>query len=80
MESETVELMNKQDDIDLGYYNALVDEAIDDISKYGDFEWFVSLEDPKEIIPPWCTKPELRDPDFSQCANCSENSTCGLLN
>lgn len=80
LESETVELMNKQDDIDLSYYNSLVDDAINDISEYGDFEWFVSLEDPKEIIPPWCTKPELRDPDLTQCANCSENSTCGLLN
>lgn len=28
--------------IDRTYYETLVDEAVDDISKYGDFEWFTS--------------------------------------
>ena len=50
LESEMVRELNKQDDIDLSYYNKLVDEAIDTISQYGDFEWFVS-DDPY-IVPP----------------------------
>lgn len=41
LESSMVEEMEKQDFIDLGYYNALVDEAVETISKYGDFEAFV---------------------------------------
>jgi hypothetical protein len=42
LEAETVRLLNKQDDIDLRYYNGLVDEAYKIISGYGDAEWFVS--------------------------------------
>lgn len=42
LESEMVQSLNKEDDIDESYYKKLVDEAVADISKYGDFEWFVS--------------------------------------
>ena len=42
LESEMVRTLNKEDDIDRTYYNRLVDDAIETISKYGDFEWFVS--------------------------------------
>lgn len=45
LESEMVKDMNKEEFIDRSYYDALVNDAIDNISKYGDFEWFVS-EDP----------------------------------
>ena len=45
LESEMVRELGREDDIDLSYYNNLVDEAIDAISKFGDFEWFVS-DDP----------------------------------
>ena len=51
MESEDVANLNKQDDIDLGYFNGLVADAIDNISQYGDFEWFASDEDLE--VPPW---------------------------
>ena len=40
LESEMVEKMGYQDDIDISYYRSLVDDAIDTISKYGDFERF----------------------------------------
>lgn len=42
LESETVRLLNKQNDIDKSYYIKKVDEAISDISAFGDFEAFVS--------------------------------------
>ena len=42
LESETVKNANKEKDIDRRYYSALVDDAITSISKYGDFEAFVS--------------------------------------
>lgn len=35
---------SKEDIIDRSYYNALVDEAVETISQYGDFEWFISSD------------------------------------
>jgi hypothetical protein len=54
MESEMVEILEKFDAIDRSYYDRLVDDAVDAISKYGDFEWFVS-DEPTPIVeyPPW---------------------------
>jgi hypothetical protein len=42
MESEMVEKLGLQDCVDYGYYRKLVDDAVETISKYGDFEKFVS--------------------------------------
>lgn len=41
LESEMVRDLGKEDDIDRRYYNKLVDDAVETISKYGDFEQFV---------------------------------------
>lgn len=41
LESEIVRGTNEEY-IDRSYYNALVDAAVETISQYGDFEWFVS--------------------------------------
>ena len=40
MESETVKLLGLEDKIDKSYYNALVNDAIETISQFGDFEQF----------------------------------------
>lgn len=45
LESERVKILGKEDDIDISFYNEMVDDAIETISKFGDFEWFVS-DDP----------------------------------
>ena len=42
LESEMVRELEKENDIDRGYYDKLVDDAVDTISKYGDFEGFIS--------------------------------------
>lgn len=42
LEAEMVRTLNKMDIIDRSYYDAMVDEAVNDISKYGDFEWFAN--------------------------------------
>ena len=42
LESEMVKELGKENDIDRSYYDALVDDAVENISQYGDFEWFVS--------------------------------------
>jgi hypothetical protein len=68
LEAEVVKTLGKQDDIDRSYYDKLVDDAVEAISQYGDFEWFVS-DDPVENdgpIPPWDT---ADDPWFPQCGN-----------
>ena len=52
--------LGKEADIDRSYYDKQVDAAVDAISQYGDFEWFISddpvpLEEPKkkEDTAPW---------------------------
>ena len=42
MESEIVKESGLQNSIDISYYKKLADEAKDEISQYGDFEWFSS--------------------------------------
>lgn len=51
LESEVVKTLGKEKDIDLSYYNKLVDDAVDAISQYGDFERFVA-DEPYESFPP----------------------------
>ena len=54
LESEMVRELSKEDSIDRSYYDKLVDDAVKTISKYGDFEWFVSED-------PYIAKPKLED-------------------
>ncbi len=42
LEAEMVKTLGKEADIDRSYYDNMVDNAVMDISQYGDFEWFVS--------------------------------------
>ena len=55
LESEMVYNLGMEDAIDKRYFDAEVDEAVETISKYGDFEWFAS-DDSGE--PPW-QKPDI---------------------
>lgn len=56
LEAEYVRTLGKEDDIDRSYYKRLVDDAVEAISQYGDFERFVAdepyivEEEPKTII------------------------------
>lgn len=81
MESEMVKELEKEDGIDRSYYDKLVNEAVETISQYGDFEWFVS-DDP--YIPelgandadvdsaPWETEWEnpCGDKEIRGCLDC----------
>lgn len=60
LETEVVDKLNKWDDVDDSYYRVLVDEAVNDISKYGDAEWFMS-DDP---VPPVPEKPSITLENF----------------
>lgn len=65
LEAEMVKALGKQDDIDMSYYNKMVDDAVygkgkgkdykPGIADFGDFEWFVSDEPVAEPVqfPPW---------------------------
>lgn len=55
LESEMVHELQMEEKIDRSYFNKEVDEAVKEISKYGDFEWFVA-DDAGE--PPW-QKPDI---------------------
>ena len=49
LEAEMVKELGKEENIDRSYYEEMVNAAVEDISKYGDFEWFAS-DDP--YVPP----------------------------
>lgn len=59
LESEIAKNINA-DDIDTSYYKILVDKMIDEISKYGDVEWFLSDDEyvRKERMPNFMNIPE----------------------
>lgn len=59
LESEMVRTLGKDDAIDRSFYTKLIDDAVDVISQYGDFEWFVS-DDPyvPKITPDFMNIPE----------------------
>ncbi len=74
LESEMVRDTNEEF-IDRSYYNALVDAAVETISQYGDFEWFVSNdpciseEKPREPYPP------CGDHKYETCFDCPKFDT-----
>ena len=70
LESEMVKELGKEKDIDRSYYDKMVDDAVDAISVYGDFEWFVS-DDPY-VTPvdnlPW--QMPCGNDKYSSCQEC----------
>lgn len=62
LETDMVKKLGLEDKIDKRYYQKLVDGAVDTISKYGDFSWFVG-DDSDE--PPWfqADEPWTEKPD-----------------
>lgn len=85
LESEMVKELGKEDDIDLSYYNKLVDEAVygsgkgkdrkPGIADFGDFEWFVS-DDP--YMTPLCITDQ--PPWVMPCGDTKRNSCIGCPN
>lgn len=70
LEAEAVKILGKEADVDKSYYRKLVDDAVEAISQYGDFEQFVSdepfivaggpgIDFPPDEDPPWYTPEEL---------------------
>lgn len=46
LESATVKELKLEEYIDISYYRRLVDDAIDTINKYGNYDWFVNDDKP----------------------------------
>lgn len=68
-EAEVISNSKRESDIDLRYFKALVDDSIEQMSKFGDVEMFLSDNIP--YVPPWC--------DPKDCATCDKFSTCQEL-
>ena len=63
--------LEKESDIDRSYYDKMVDEAVESISKYGDFEWFASDNQyikRNEDVPPWLMP--CGDWKYTTCFDC----------
>lgn len=63
MESEMVKQLSKEEYIDMDFYRKLTNDAIDKISKFGDYDWFISEDE----ISKFCTKNGSED-----CSNCQQ--------
>lgn len=70
LESEMVKNLGKETDIDRSYYDKMIDEAVETISQFGDFEWFVSDDKAEEPI----FKSDITD--LPWCPECDEKESC----
>lgn len=70
MEAETVKLLGKEADIDDRYHRSLVDAAVEAISAYGDFEWFVADNPEPEAEP-------IADVDLPWKMECGKDTCIG---
>ena len=77
LESEMVKTLGKEKDIDRSYYDKLVNDAVDTMSKYGDFEWFVS-DDPTPDIYPWFNGEDPNDVPWNM--ECGRDTCHGCPN
>ena len=66
LEYEYVKEMGLEKYVDRSYYRALVDQAVEDISKYGDFEMFANGTNYTKLD--W--KPPCGDRKFATCFEC----------
>ena len=64
LESEVIRDTDITNDIDKSYFDKLVDEAVNDISKFGDYNWFV--DDNSDI--PWLMP--CGDTNMDHCRDC----------
>lgn len=70
LEYETIAGTDLVNFIDRGYYRRLVDEAVTDISEYGDFEMFTADTDPMPEKHPPCNNPQ-----WKTCFDCPKYLT-----
>lgn len=80
LEAEVVKALKKEKDIDFEYFEELVETAIKDISKFGDFDIFVDEKINFEETPPWLMP--CGSEKYKTCFDCpkfqNKNTKCGL--
>ena len=64
LESEKVKVLGKEDCIDKSFYENLINDAVEVISKYGDFEWFVSDDPYISKGPDWMRIPDVDEDEL----------------
>lgn len=64
LEAEVVKALKKETDINKEYFNLLVDEGIKTISNFGDFEQFVSNDNPPWSLP-------CGNENYESCTECA---------
>lgn len=79
LESEMIRTLGKENDIDRSYYDKLVNDAVETISQYGDFERFVS-GDPIPRISPWFKADGADDIPWVMACGKETCSGCSNLN
>lgn len=74
LEAELVKGIEYEEHIDKTYFEKLVDDAITDISAFGDFNWFIS----DDSVPPWLMP--CGDESIDNCTSCENfsNRKCKL--
>jgi hypothetical protein len=71
LESETVQLLGKEDDIDRGYFDSLCEQLKKDIYVFVDFDSFADTTKPFELlVPPWL--PPCGRQDIEDCTDCEK--------
>lgn len=57
LETEVVQNLGMEDDIDISYYAVMADKAVAHIEEFGEFSWLVDPH-PYDCTVPWGTKPK----------------------
>lgn len=57
LETEVVQTLGMEDDIDISYYAVMADKAVAHIEEFGEFSWLVDPH-PYDCTVPWGTKPK----------------------
>ncbi len=57
LETEVVQNLRMEDDIDISYYAVMADKAVAHIEEFGEFSWLVDPH-PYDCTVPWGTKPK----------------------
>lgn len=64
LESEVVQVTEKQDDIDVSYYDKMVEDAKKDIEKFGSYDWLVSDIQPEHASYLFSRKYNIYQPNL----------------
>ena len=84
LEAEVVKELNKEDNIDISYFDAMIDKKIEAVNEFGSFDRFIdtsqpyiseeSVKEENDDNPPWNELPAVvpcGDPKYNTCVECT---------